>query len=109
MRVVWDEAALAALTSPDGPVGEVLVAVGQRVAAEARRRAPYRADDNEHTHVRDAIVCSGPLKHGRSIEVRVSSEAADSAGAPVGLFVEVGTKTMRPQPYLRPALDSARR
>lgn len=104
---VWNEAALAELfTNPAGPVGRHLLARAEKVATTARQLAPYRANDEEHTHVRDGItVRMSPAGHG--LEVDIVSTATDSKGRPVGLFVEVGTKNMRAQPYLRPALDAS--
>ena len=106
VRFVWNEIALHELfDAPLGPVGAMLHAKAEKVAATARRLAPYDAGDDEHTHVRDGIEVQMQTTGGH-LEVDVVSTAADSKGRPVGLFVEVGTSDTRAQPYLRPALDS---
>lgn len=106
VRFVWNELAMRELLdSPAGPVAALLKAHGEKVAATARRIAPYDAGDSEHTHVRDGIEVQMNATLGH-LEVDVISTAADSKGRPVGLFVEVGTSDTRAQPYLRPALDS---
>ncbi len=63
----------------------------------ARRQAPVRTG-----RLRDSIV-SLPLEHrgGRTT-------AGVWAQAPYALWVEIGTRRMRAQPYLRPALETVR-
>lgn len=63
----------------------------------ARRQAPVRTG-----RLRDSIV-SVPLKRrgGRTT-------AGVWAQAPYALWVEIGTRRMRAQPYLRPALETVR-
>ncbi len=63
----------------------------------ARRRAPVRTG-----RLRDSIV-SLPLerRNGRA-------SAGVWAQAPYALWVEIGTRRMPAQPYLRPALDAVR-
>jgi HK97 gp10 family phage protein len=104
-RVVFNPLAMAELFSPTGPLAAKMIEMAEEIAAQARQRAPYDAADDEHTHVRNAIkVEVTPNIHG--VEVRVASTATDSQGRPVGLFVEVGTRHMTAEPYLRPAFDA---
>jgi len=101
-KVRMNEPVLEALvSSPHGPLLGHMIELAERVADQARTHAPYDASDTEHTHVRDAIEVQ--ITRG---QVRVASTAADSRGRPVGLFVEVGTRHMAAQPYLRPAFDA---
>lgn len=101
-KVRFDEAALAGLVGPHGVLVAHMAELAERVAQAARQRAPFDAANDEHTHVRDGIEVQVDPTSGA---VRIASTAADSKGRPVGLFVEVGTKHMSAEPYLRPAFD----
>jgi HK97 gp10 family phage protein len=97
-RVVFDEVALDQLfNSPEGPVGKDLARRAVRVETAAKRLAP---------------VDTGRL---RSSITRELSRDGQGLVAVIGTnvhyapHVEFGTVRMRAQPYLRPALDAARR
>lgn len=79
--------AVAAKLAP-GVFDEVTEAAAAWVEAEAKRKVP---------------VDSGDLQRSIGHE-----KGAIFAGEPYAGFVEFGTAHMRPQPYLRPAIDAAR-
>ncbi len=63
----------------------------------ARREAPVRTG-----RLRDSIVSLPLERHGGRMTAGVWAQA------PYALWVEIGTRRMRAQPYLRPALDVVR-
>lgn len=96
-RVVFDEAALRELfESADGPVGKDLARRAVRVETAAKRLAPV-----DTGRLRSSI--SRELgRDGRGLFAQIGTIVD------YGPYVEFGTSRMRPQPYLRPALDAAR-
>lgn len=96
-RVVFDERALLDLfESVDGPIGKDIARRAVRVETAAKRLSP---------------VDTGRLRSSISREI---GRDARGVYARIGTIVdyaphvEFGTSRMRPQPYLRPALDAAR-
>ncbi len=78
--------------------GDAWLAASSAIAAQdARRRAPVRTG-----RLRRSIV---PLQLRPD---RSGSRAGVWARAPYALWVEIGTRRMRAQPYLRPALTTVR-
>ncbi len=70
-----------------------LLASAALAAQDARRRAPVRTG-----RLRRSIVPLGLLRDGRR------SRSGVWARAPYALWVEIGTRRMSAQPYLRPTL-----
>jgi HK97 gp10 family phage protein len=95
-RIVFDEAALKALfDSPDGPVGKYLAKGAVRVTRRAKELAPV-----DTGRLRSSID-NDLGRDDRGLVARIGS---DVVYAP---YVEFGTRRMRAQPFLRPALDAA--
>lgn len=122
--VVIDDAALERfLSSPAGPVGQLLATLGQRVTQEAKARAPVGARSSKYGHpsgyLRSRI--GWELKRDTiGLYVDVSSPARTSAysphpGEPYALHVERPSTRKHgvpdflkatDGPYLVPALES---
>lgn len=96
-RVVFDQQALDTLfLSPDGPSGVLLAKAAVKIERRAKQLAPV-----------DTGRLRGSVAHelgrdGRGLVARIGTDVH------YGIFVELGTRRMRAQPFLRPALDSAR-
>lgn len=117
-----DSAVAALLNSPDGPIGIDLLKRGIRVETDVKRRLKqtgkgrvYEKYKPRRTH-RASAPGDAPatdlghlgasygraLGHdGRGLFVQVGT------GLKVGLFLEIGTRTIDPRPALRPALAKA--
>ncbi len=84
---------------------------GDRVIDEVAERINRQLDATGRSVVQIAETYA-PKRTGRlatSIAYHVdyaSHTLTISVGAPYGVFVEYGTRHMRPQPYLRPALNT---
>lgn len=95
-RLVVDQAALdRLLTGPDGPVAKDLQRRALRVETAAKRACP---------------VDTGRLRS--SITQRLANDAQGllaviGTNVTYAPYVELGTRRMAPQPYLRPALRAA--
>ena len=95
--VRFDEAALADLfDSPDGPVGKEL----KRRAIKVRNHA-VRACPVDTGRLRSSIT-EEMGRDSRGLVARIGTNVEYAA------YVELGTRRMRAQPYLRPALDAAK-
>lgn len=96
MTFVPDHAALdRLLEGPNGPVAKDLARRAVKVEATAKRLAP---------------VDTGRLRSSITHEVTTDSKglvAFVGTNVEYAIFVELGTRFQRPQPYLRPALRSA--
>jgi HK97 gp10 family phage protein len=76
----------------DGPIAELLERLGSEIVEDAKDLAPV-----DTGHLRESI---GHTVTGEGFESTLTVEAsADYAG-----YVELGTRYMAPQPFLRPAL-----
>jgi len=110
-RIDWDEAALAALmTSPGGGVARELQRDGELVAQEAKRLAPtspHGSGGRPSGWLRSQIGFAMG-SDGEGLFVDIATPATTEAGAPYGLFQEVGTSKMAAHPHIRPALDVLR-
>jgi len=137
-RLEWNPSELERLLeSESGPVGRLMVKVGEIVTQGAKRRAPVSPDGSNNRpsgYMRSQI---GWIvgKDSDGLYVDVISPALTPEGFPYGLGVEVGTAAheirshgpyplrdkkgrvfgpvvhhpgTQPQPYLRPAVDDAR-
>ncbi|MGH3656777.1 MAG: hypothetical protein ACRDUA_08950 [Micromonosporaceae bacterium] len=106
-RVVVNEAELDLLFSKSGPVGRDLQAKAERVTQEAKRLAPvspHGSGGRPSGYLRSQIGYEiGADAEG--LYADIASPATTETGSPYGLFQEVGTAKMDPQPHLRPALD----
>lgn len=121
-RLLWNERELERLLhDEDGPVGRYMGRQGETVTQGAKRRCPVyvrpswmpdgypRGPRRPSGYTRSKIY----WKHGRDgvgIYVDIVSPATTIEGAPLGLFIEVGTKphqiSARRAPYLVwPGLD----
>lgn len=96
-RVVFDEVALAELfRSTEGPVGKLLARKSIAVERAAKRMAP---------------VDTGRLRSSITHDIgRDELGLAARVGTDVhyAIYLEFGTRRMRPRPFLRPALNAAR-
>jgi len=96
--IVFDEAALDELfNSPTGPAGKDLARRATKVESAAKRNAPV-----DTGRLRSSITHELG-QAGRDLVARIGTNV-DYAP-----HVEFGTYRMSAQPYLRPALDAARR
>jgi len=119
--VKFDEAALATLfSSPDGPVGKTLARraiVVERAAKKSMSSGGGRTYRRRGvTHVASApgaapAVDTGRLRasityelgqDGRGLVARIGTNVKYAA------YLELGTRRMRPRPFLRPALAAAK-
>jgi HK97 gp10 family phage protein len=119
-RVVFDEAALAALfSSAEGPVGKTLARRAIVVEGTAKRSMSSGGGRSYRrggvTHVASAPGTAPAVDTGR-LRASITHELGrDSRGlyARIGtnvryaVYLELGTRRMRPRPFLRPALQSA--
>ena len=125
--VVLDDRAIEQfLTSPAGPVGQLLATLAQRVTQEAKRRAPVGARDSKHGHpagyLRSQIGWS-VKRDNRGLYADIISPARSSQANPFtpggkyALWNELpGTAPNHSHlpswildkegPYLRPALEA---
>lgn len=95
IKYVFDKAAMELLfASPAGPMGKVLIRVGHRVTNKAKRLCPV-----DTGNLRSSINNELRSENGHLV-VRVGTNVAYAP------YVEFGTRRMRAQPFLRPALDS---
>lgn len=109
--VVWNLAVLhRVLQSPSGPVARDLArrAVQVETAAKISLNAsfPPASLPGEPPHKRTAHLQT-------SISWRIGEDseglyAAIGTDLPYGKYLELGTETLEPRPYLRPALAAAR-
>ncbi len=83
----------------DAQIRQALSQCAVDAAGEARRAAPY--GDGRDGHLRDSIAAVPCTKAG----ARYLSQVA--ASNPHALYVELGTRYMAAQPYLRPAAQRA--
>jgi HK97 gp10 family phage protein len=81
------------LRSPSGPVGNMLMSIGVRVANNARSNAPV-----DTGRLRSSIQVTPPQLDGSNLAVRVGTNVN------YAIFVEQGTRFMRAQPFLQTAL-----
>ena len=96
-RVVFDESALAELfRSKEGPVGKTITRATIRVQRRAKQLAPV-----DTGRLRSSVAYE-VARDGRDIVGRVGT---DVNYAP---YIEFGTRRMRAQPFLRPALSAAK-
>jgi HK97 gp10 family phage protein len=106
-RIDWDESALAdLLTSAAGPIAIFGDGLAEKGTQEAKRLAPVSPHGS---HGRKSGYLRSQIGWRRGQDERglywdIVSPALSVEGAPYGLFQEVGTSKMPPQPYLRPAL-----
>ena len=109
IRIEVDDAAIHDLiSSPNGPVAKALTRAGEIVTQGAKRRAPVSprgSHGRPSGYLRSSIGWELRTEHG--LRTRVGSYAITNDGRDFdyGLAVEVGTRKMAAQPYLRPALD----
>ena len=90
------------LTGPDSPVARDLAHRAAKVAESAKEHATGRPGPEVRTgHLRDSITWR-LRKDDTGLYADVEAEAE------YALFVEEGTRKMRPYPFLRPALEAAR-
>lgn len=95
--VKFDPIALERLfSSPSGPVGKELVRRSVRVERAAKLACPV-----DTGRLRSSITRETG-RDDRGLVARIGTDVH------YGIFVEMGTTRMRPQPYLRPALGAAR-
>lgn len=86
------------LYDPTGPVGEYVDDLGDDVLRRARQLCP---------------VLTGDLR--RSLRLQPATRGATGpsgavvAGSDHAIYVEMGTRRMRAEPFLRPALEAVRR
>lgn len=93
--IVFDEAALAELfDSPEGPVGKHVKRLTIKVQRRAKKLCPV-----DTGRLRSSIA----EEVGRDAEGIVGRVGTDVVYGP---FIEYGTRRMRAQPFLRPALDA---
>lgn len=96
-RVVFDESAMRQLfDSPDGPVGKAVTRACIRVQRSAKQLAPV------DTGRLRASVQYEVGRDGRGIVGRIGTNVHYAR------YLEFGTRRMRAQPFLRPALGAAR-
>lgn len=95
--VVFDQAALHELfDSPSGPVGKMLARGAVKVTRRAKELAPV-----DTGRLRSSIA--NEIGHDdRGLVARIGTDVTYAR------HVEFGTRRMRAQPFLRPALDAAR-
>lgn len=120
-RVVFDEAALAELfASPEGPTGKALARAAVTVERAAKRGMSsgggrsYRR--GSVVHVASAPGTAPAVDTGRLRSSITHEIGRDPRGlvARVGtnvryaVYLELGTRKMRPRPFLRPALQAAK-
>lgn len=105
--IIWNERELyVLLRSEQGAVGRDLVRRAIRVHAGAVQRCPVGSP--ETTHIKGYV--GGTLRSSLTWEL---TQAAEGLSAKVGTnveyapFVELGTRYMKAQPYLVPALREA--
>jgi hypothetical protein len=104
--VQLDLRAITAFGNAD-PIARVLVHHGQRVKQASKQYAavsPSGSNGRRSGYMRSKISLR-PGRDGQSLYVDIISPATTPRGAPYPYFVEVGTRRMRAQPYLRPGLD----
>lgn len=95
-RVRMDPGAIDALfSSPDGPVGKDLARRAVRVEGTAKRLCPVDTGRLRSSITHDIEHDSGGLV------------AFVGTNVSYAIFVELGTRYTRSQPFLRPALRSA--
>lgn len=105
--IIWDEAALyALLEGPSGSVARDLTRRAIRVHARAVTLCPVGTP--ESTGVPGYV--GGTLRSSLTWELVVESGLCVKVGTNTYYagYVELGTRYMRAQPYLRPALSEAR-
>lgn len=99
MTVVVNESRIdQLLRSPAGPTGRYVRGLGDNVVTVARRLCPV--DTGE---LQSSIHATDVTRRHDGLAVRVGA-SADHAR-----FVELGTRRMRPRPYLTPALEAITR
>jgi HK97 gp10 family phage protein len=95
-RIVFDEAALSELfNSTEGEVGKFLAKAAVRVERRAKQLAPV-----DTGRLRSSVT----HEVGRDGRGLVATIGTNVNYAP---YVEFGTRRMRPQAFLRPALQAA--
>lgn len=95
-RVVIDQAAVSRLISGEaGPVGRSLLRKAIQVESAAKRLCPV-----DTGRLRSSITHSLEQDSGGLV-------AFVGTNVSYAIYVELGTKNQRPQPYLRPALRAA--
>lgn len=95
--VVFDQAALHQLfDSPDGPVGKMLARGAVKVTRRAKELAPV-----DTGRLRSSIA-NEMGRDDRGLVARIGTDVHYAS------FVEFGTRRMRAQPFLRPALDAVK-
>lgn len=105
--LVWNEAGLyALLEGPSGGVARDLTRRAIRVHRRAVTLCPVGTP--ESTGIPGYV--GGTLRSSLTWEIVAESGLSAKVGTNVyyGPFVELGTRYMRAQPYLRPALSEAR-
>lgn len=96
-RVVFDQRALDTLfLSPDGPSGKLLAKAAVKIERSAKRAC---AVDTGRLR---SSVAHELGRDERGLVARIGTDVT------YGIYVELGTRRMRAQPFLRPALDSIR-
>lgn len=97
-RIVFDERALTELfESRDGPVGRDLARRAIKVENAAKRYCPVDTGRLRSSITRELA------REGDDLTARIGTNVEYAR------FVELGTVRNVPKPYLRPALDAARR
>lgn len=107
MALIWDEAGLyALLESPSGGVARDLMRRAIRVHRRAVTLCPVGTP--ESTGIPGYV--GGTLRSSLTWQMDTGGGLSARVGTNVyyGPFVELGTRYMRAQPYLRPALSEAR-
>lgn len=105
--LIWNEAGLhALLEGPSGGVGRDLVRRALRVHARAVTLCPVGTPESTG----HPGYVGGTLRSSLTWELVQESGLSAKVGTNVeyGPYVELGTRYMRAQPYLRPALAEAR-
>lgn len=96
-RVVFDQKALDTLfLSPSGPSGVLLAKAAVKIERRAKQLAPV------DTGRLRSSVAHELGRDERGLVARIGTDVT------YAIYVELGTRRMRAQPFLRPALDAAR-
>lgn len=98
IELKWNQRELDRLEDPAGPIGRDLERRGHNVAVTAQALAPVL------TGATKAGIVSQVSKDGEGVYVDVASSAVNDKGFPYPYVHEFGD-----HPFLRPALDAARR
>ena len=90
--------------------GELAESLDEQIQIGVEGYVATKADEVLSTAKTIAPVATGRLRAGLAVTdldpmgFTVASRTRSALGRPYGLFVEIGTGSMRAQPYLRPSL-----